>query len=150
MPGFLPSWISVAAELDMNMTSDVFYACAGLPLADVVRRVFSFNDREPPSDTVIHDFLVRKRAVREVSEATAGHPPGIECVIDIARRVKAAGLPIACATSGLRDVVELHMKHAGIAELFDVVVCVGDLPPGRGKPEPDVYVEAARQIGVSG
>lgn len=70
-------------------------------------------------------------------------------MINLAKQARAAGLPIACATSGLRDVVELHMKHAGLTELFDAVVCVGDLPPGCGKPKPDVYLEAARQIGVS-
>eukprot|EP00035_Acanthoeca_spectabilis_P008769 m.158029 g.158029 ORF g.158029 m.158029 type:complete len:234 (+) comp14494_c0_seq1:45-746(+) len=148
MPGFLPSWYTVSAEKGMKMTDELFYCCAGLPLADVVRRVYQANGRDPPTDEDIQDFLQKKRAERERSEAETGPPPGIECVINLAKQARAAGLPIACATSGLRDVVELHMKHAGLTELFDAVVCVGDLPPGCGKPKPDVYLEAARQIGV--
>lgn len=42
----------------------------------------------------------------------------------------------------------MHMAANGLDKVFDVVVCVGELPPGRGKPQPDVYIEAARRINV--
>ena len=29
------------------------------------------------------------------------------------------------------------------------IVCAQDLPPGRGKPAPDIFLEAARRIGVA-
>ena len=72
----------------------------------------------------------------------------IECVINIARAAKTQGIPIACATSGIREIVDQHMGSLGLDQLFEHVVCVGELPPGRGKPHPDVYLEAARRIGV--
>lgn len=76
MPGFLPSWYTVSAEKGMKMTDELFYCCAGLPLADVVRRVYQANGRDPPTDEDIQDFLQKKRAERERSEAETGPPPG--------------------------------------------------------------------------
>jgi phosphoglycolate phosphatase-like HAD superfamily hydrolase len=61
-----------------------------------------------------------KQADHLAMEAQQGCPPGIACVIDIAREYKAKGVPIACATSGLKDHVDVHLKHAGIYELFEV------------------------------
>jgi beta-phosphoglucomutase-like phosphatase (HAD superfamily) len=74
-------------------------------------------------------------------------PPGIQCVIDVARAYKAKGIPIACATSGVKDIVDVHLEHAGAKGLFEVIVYAADLP-GRGKPLPDIFLEAARRLGV--
>jgi hypothetical protein len=53
-------------------------------------------------------------------EAKQGCPPGIKCVIEVAKEYKARGVPIACATSGLKEHVDFHLQHAGILELFEV------------------------------
>ena len=47
-----------------------------------------------------------------------GHPAPIPCVVAIAREAVARGIPVALATSGLREHVEDHLHHAGLADLF--------------------------------
>lgn len=68
--------------------------------------------------------------------------PGAERYI---RALRAAGIPCALATTN--DVRVLSsMQHLDPAELFDA--CVYGAEVGKGKDEPDIYLEAARRLGV--
>ncbi len=54
--------------------------------------------------------------------------------------------PLALASSANRPVIELVLSLAGLRERFTVTVSSEEVP--RGKPTPDVYLEAARRLGV--
>lgn len=53
--------------------------------------------------------------------------------------------PLALASSSNRAVIEAALELAGLARWFRTVVSSEEVP--RGKPAPDVYVEAARRLG---
>lgn len=67
-------------------------------------------------------------------------------VVGLARRARAAGLALAIASGGARDVVRAGLAATGLDELFTVVVTYEDA--ARGKPAPDLFLEAARRMGV--
>ena len=54
--------------------------------------------------------------------------------------------PLALASSSNRELIELALELLGVAELFRATVSSEEV--GRGKPAPDVYLEAARRLGV--
>ncbi len=54
--------------------------------------------------------------------------------------------PLGLASSSNRPVIELALELAGIADRFRVVVSSEEV--ARGKPAPDVYLEAARRLRV--
>jgi HAD superfamily hydrolase (TIGR01509 family) len=54
--------------------------------------------------------------------------------------------PLALASSSNREVFEEVLELAGIADCFSATVSSGEVE--RGKPAPDVYLEAARRLGV--
>jgi HAD superfamily hydrolase (TIGR01509 family) len=54
--------------------------------------------------------------------------------------------PLAVASSSNRPLIDLVLELAGIASLFRATVSSEEVP--RGKPAPDVYMEAARRLGV--
>jgi HAD superfamily hydrolase (TIGR01509 family) len=58
----------------------------------------------------------------------------------------AARWPLAVASSSNRPLIELVLGLAGIADRFRVTVSSEEV--SRGKPAPDVYLEAARRLGV--
>ena len=60
--------------------------------------------------------------------------------------VRAQELPIALATSSDADFTELSLGRVAIKEAFDVIV-TGD-QVAQPKPAPDIYLEAARRLGV--
>lgn len=70
----------------------------------------------------------------------------IEVVAAIARRFHGR-VPMAVASAGKREIVEATLEVTGIAGLFDEVVTVDDVG-GRTKPAPDLFLEAARRLGV--
>ncbi len=55
-------------------------------------------------------------------------------------------LPLGLASSSNREVIDLVLDVGGLAAYFDVTVSSEEV--ARGKPAPDVYLEAARGLGV--
>jgi HAD superfamily hydrolase (TIGR01509 family) len=69
--------------------------------------------------------------------------PGAERAI----RTLAARYPLAVASSSNRELIELALSLAGLTDAFRVVVSSEEVE--RGKPEPDVYLEAASRLGIA-
>ena len=61
-------------------------------------------------------------------------------------RRAAAAFPLGLASSSNREVFEEVLELAGIAECFSATVSAEEVE--RGKPAPDVYLEAARRLGA--
>jgi HAD superfamily hydrolase (TIGR01509 family) len=68
-------------------------------------------------------------------------PGAREAVQRLARR-----WPLALASSSNREIIDLALELAGLASSFQATVSSEEV--GRGKPAPDVYLEAARRLGV--
>jgi HAD superfamily hydrolase (TIGR01509 family) len=69
-------------------------------------------------------------------------PGAVDAVSRIAER-----WPLGLASSSNRLLIELALELAGIQDLFKAVVSSEEVP--RGKPAPDVYLEAARRLGIA-
>ena len=150
MGRFFPSWNEAGADYGLSMTEAEFYGYAGMPLPDIVEDLYRRCKGTEPPDGFVAEFLATKKAKHAAREAITGPPPVIACVAAIARAWAARGVPVVCATSGLRDHVEPHLAAAGLSDLFpsDKIVCAADLPKGRGKPLPDIFLRAAAVAGV--
>lgn len=88
---------------------------------------------------------INREVVRRMLERYRAELPLIEGAVAAVRRL-AASFPLAVASSSNRPLIETVLERAGIAELFAAVVSSEQV--ARGKPAPDVYLEAARRIGV--
>ncbi|WP_321971791.1 HAD family phosphatase [Paratractidigestivibacter sp.] len=69
--------------------------------------------------------------------------PGAE---DYLRALRAAGVPLALATTNDPQVLASMEPRVRVRELFDAVVCGKEV--GKSKDHPDIYLEAARRIGA--
>src|SRR6185503_1112494 len=69
----------------------------------------------------------------------------IEVVVDVAR-AHYGKLPLAVASGGIKPIIEKVLVHLGIRELFAAVVTSEDVV--NQKPAPDIFLEAARRLGV--
>jgi HAD superfamily hydrolase (TIGR01509 family) len=58
----------------------------------------------------------------------------------------AARYRLALASSSNRTLIDAVLDLAGLAEYFEVTVSSEEV--ARGKPAPDVYLEAAQQLGI--
>ena len=55
-------------------------------------------------------------------------------------------MPIAVASSGQKFLVQEDLKNHDLLKYFDAVVTVEDVV--KGKPAPDIYLEACKRINV--
>ena len=81
-----------------------------------------------------------RRALREGIEAVVG---AVEFV-----RSLPADLPRAIASSSSTRWLNGHLAHLGLADAFGAHVYSGHEHVDRGKPAPDIYLYAARRLGV--
>jgi HAD superfamily hydrolase (TIGR01509 family) len=56
-------------------------------------------------------------------------------------------LPMAVVSGGTREMVHATLAAIGALDLFPVIITAND--PVAPKPEPDVFLEAARRLGVT-
>jgi HAD superfamily hydrolase (TIGR01509 family) len=95
----------------------------------------------PDEPAAINDEIVRRMLV-----AYREHLPLVAGAVDAVERI-AARFPLALASSSNRPLIDEVLELAGIVGLFRVTVSSEEV--GRGKPAPDVYLEAARRLGVA-
>ena len=88
---------------------------------------------------------INAEVVRRMLERYRERLPLIDGAADAVRRL-APGFRLAVASSSNRPLIETVLETAGIAELFEVVVSSEEV--ARGKPAPEVYLEAAGRLAV--
>ena len=88
---------------------------------------------------------INEEVVRRMLARYRESLPLIDGAVDAVRRLGGA-FTLGVASSSNRSLIEVVLERAGIAELFAVVVSSEEV--AHGKPAPDVYLEAARRLGV--
>jgi HAD superfamily hydrolase (TIGR01509 family) len=71
--------------------------------------------------------------------------PLIDGAVEAVERL-AARWPLGLASSSNRELIDLALELARLDRFFQVTVSSEEVP--RGKPAPDVYLEATRRLGV--
>lgn len=84
--------------------------------------------------------------VRRLLDRYRHELPVIPGAVAAVRRL-AARFPLAVASSSNRPVIDAVLDAAGVADAFAATVSSEEV--GRGKPAPDVYLKAARRLGVA-
>jgi HAD superfamily hydrolase (TIGR01509 family) len=95
--------------------------------------------REPPD--VITGEVVRRMLARYEVDL-----PVVPGAVEAVRRLAAAGFRLAVASSSNRELIDTVLSELGLTDVFEVTVSSEEV--ARGKPAPDVYLEAARRLGV--
>jgi HAD superfamily hydrolase (TIGR01509 family) len=72
--------------------------------------------------------------------------PVVPGAVKAVQRLAAAGLRLALASSSNRELIDAVLRRLDLASVFEVTVSSEEV--ARGKPAPDVYLEAARRLGV--
>jgi len=88
---------------------------------------------------------ISKEVVRRLAEVYRERLPLIEGAVEAVERL-AAHWPLGLASSSNRELIDLVLELSGLARFFHVTVSSEEVQ--RGKPAPDVYLEAARGLGV--
>ncbi len=90
--------------------------------------------------------VINAEVVRHMLDAYKDHLPLLPGAVDAVRRV-AAQFPLGLASSSNRELIDVALEQAGLAPYFAATVSSEEV--ARGKPAPDVYLEAARRLGIA-
>ena len=88
---------------------------------------------------------INEEVVRRMLESYRGRLPLIDGAVEAVQRL-AARYRLGLASSSNRPLIDAVLDVAGLAPYFEVTVSSEEVE--RGKPAPDVYLEAARRLGV--
>lgn len=111
-----------------------------------VEDLYHFLVREYSMTAAKEHFLKECHDLAEVvyGERVALTPGFKELLDDIRRR----RLPVALASSSPKAWISIVLRRFGLASSFDALACADDVPPGKTKPEPDLYLLALRGLGL--
>jgi beta-phosphoglucomutase family hydrolase len=138
MPVHYASWKTTLSRYGFSFTEERFYSFAGQPTWRLV-------------EMLAHEHGVSVDVIAVAREKEADFLRSIHLVKPIERIVAIARQSLgqkkmAVASGGWRDITRRQLEQAGILDLFQTVVTAEDTE--RHKPEPDVFLEAARRLGV--
>ncbi|MCK9598766.1 MAG: HAD family hydrolase [Sphaerochaeta sp.] len=68
--------------------------------------------------------------------------------LGLAARAKALGVPMAIATSAGKSNIERYKLWFGLCDIIDEDLIIYDDGVRKGKPEPDIYLDACRALGI--
>jgi HAD superfamily hydrolase (TIGR01509 family) len=93
---------------------------------------------EPPDE-------INAEVVARMAQLYRKHLPVLPGAREAVERL-AARWPLGLASSSNRELIDLALEELGVADLFRATVSSEEVE--RGKPAPDVYLEAARRLDV--
>lgn len=138
MPLHWQAWNRITARHGIEFPEHRFYALGGVPSRDILAMLRVEQglpiDPQAVAKEKEHAYLEMMHRVGPVEE-----------VVAIARQHQGK-LPMAVASGGLKPVIEQVLVHIGVRELFAAIVTSEQVQ--RQKPAPDIFLEAARRLGV--
>ena len=138
MPLHYRAWQKVAARHKLDFPEERFYALGGVPARDIAKILSREQGIALDPLAVAKEKEIEYLAVIEQVEP-------IHAIVAIAREHHGT-LPLAVASGGTHRVIQRVLTRLGIRHLFNAIVTSEDV--ANQKPAPDIFLEAARRIGV--
>jgi beta-phosphoglucomutase-like phosphatase (HAD superfamily) len=138
MPLHWRAWQMVTQRHNLHFPEDRFYALGGVPSRDILKMLAEEQGRSIDHITVGHE------KEEEYLPLMAQVEP-IHAVVEIAK-VNYGKIPMAVASGGTQKIICDVLEHLKIRNLFDAVV-TSEMVTNQ-KPAPDIFLEAAKRIGV--
>ena len=138
MPLHWRAWQAIAARHQIQFPIDRFYSLGGVPSRDILKMLSA-------EQGLALDPLAVAREKEAAYLPLIAQVEPINAVVGIARK-NFGKLPMAVASGGTTSGIEQVLAHLGIRSLFQAVVTSEMVK--HQKPAPDIFLEAARQIGI--
>jgi beta-phosphoglucomutase-like phosphatase (HAD superfamily) len=138
MPLHWRAWQVIATKYKLHFPQDRFYALGGVPSRDILKMLAA-------EQGVTLDHL--KAAHEKENEYLQFLPQvgPIHAVVEIAH-ANHGKIPMAVASGGTQTIIVQVLEHLKIRHLFGAVV-TSEMVVNQ-KPAPDIFLEAARRIGI--
>jgi HAD superfamily hydrolase (TIGR01509 family) len=139
MPLHMRAWEYVITAQGGKWDYEFFFSRKGMPEESIVieyNRQFERNFDAVDTVKIKHEyFWTRLKELKPIPD-----------VVEIAQKYWGV-LPMAVASGGTRKTVGLELETLDLAKLFQVILTADD--DVKAKPAPDIFLEAAKRLGVA-
>lgn len=132
------SWTVVLKDYDLDYSYEIFLRTFGMTNPAIIRTLF-----ENPAQELVDSLgEAKERAFRQNIPGNVSLLPGVKGWLE---RFYAWGYPQAIVSSAPMENIQTLIDETGIREDFQALVSALEMP---SKPNPAVFLEAARLLGV--
>lgn len=139
---FRDCWVEFAKKYNLENIGEVYLRCTGVTTEGIRKILTDEYGADFPFDAYIKDTyaLFHKRY-------DGGRLPMKEGVRELLSFLRESKKKIALASSTKTEMVKDELRDAGLIDYFDKIVG-GDMVT-RSKPEPDIFLRACEELGVT-
>jgi beta-phosphoglucomutase family hydrolase len=138
MPLHWHAWNMVTERHGLHFPEDRFYSLGGVPTRDILKMLAQEQGRSLDHLAVAHE---KEQAYLPLMDQIKP----IHAVVEIAK-ANHGKIPMAVASGGTQKIITEVLERLNIRHLFGAVV-TNEMVKHQ-KPAPDIFLEAARRIGV--
>jgi len=138
MPLHWKAWTVITTKHGLHFPEERFYALGGVPSRDILKMLAAEQSK-------LIDHLAVAKEKEDAYLPFLPEVKAIQVVVAVAE-ANHGKLPMAVASGGTKHIIEQVLEHLKIRHYFDAVVTSEDVK--NQKPAPDIFLEAARRIGV--
>ena len=141
---YMQAWVEAGASFGYTVPNEALMQTRAVRAA-VAKEVFrKYCGQDFPYEQILQE---RVRVGERIIDALPADKILLPHTVHVLKWLRQRGLKIAAATSTDQQKTCKHLTHVGLQDAFDAIVC-GDMV-SKSKPEPDIFLEAARRLGVS-
>jgi beta-phosphoglucomutase-like phosphatase (HAD superfamily) len=138
MPLHWRAWQMITQRHNLHFPQDRFYAYGGVPSRDILKLLAQEQGRSLDHIAVAHEK-------EEAFLPLLSQIEPVHAVVEIAKE-NFGKIPMAVASGGTQKIIVQVLEHLNIRHLFNAVV-TSEMVVNQ-KPAPDIFLEAAKRIGV--
>jgi beta-phosphoglucomutase family hydrolase len=138
MPLHFLAWQKAMAAVGITITEEQFYAFSGMPTVTIIETLAREQNVMCDVQAAAHE---KERLFLEKLESLEP----IHSVIEIVHREQGRR-KMAVASGGWNSVIKRSLGAVGLEGRFDAIVGADEVK--HGKPAPDIFLEAARRLGL--
>ncbi len=140
-PAHAASWRVVARRAGIEVSDEQFKRLFGRPSRDIIKMLWGDGVTDAQTRTIDDE---KEAAYRDLVTGMVPLTVGVrECL----HGLREAGMPLAVATSGPPENVDLLLDEGRLRPYFEAIVTGMDVT--HGKPAPDCFLLAAERIGLA-
>lgn len=133
------AWRDVLANVGVDVTDDDILACTGTNSRDTYAHFLPRGELPAYADVLV--AVDERRRSRYPTELRP-----FPDAVNAAQALAMMGVPLAIASSSSRVNLDLKLEVLGLGRYFDFTVAGDEV--ANGKPAPDLYAMAVRELGI--
>ena len=142
---YVEAWVAAGKYMNIPITYEAVMRTRAIDRIGSIKIFRELCGEDFPYDEV---YVHRRRIAEEIIHARPAAEVRMEHTLSVLNWLKERGIPMGAASTTEHSITVDHLKKCEIYDYMNVVFGGGMVPPGRGKPHPDIFLLTAEHLGV--